>query len=61
MHELVGKSYVFEDGDKIQVMQIKLRDDGEWVTYHVTQGPGVSRKLVMPLPEFMNNYGHLFI
>jgi hypothetical protein len=61
MHDLVGKSYVFEDGDKIQVIQIKLRDDGEWVTYHVTQGRGVPRKLVMPLSEFMNTFGHLFV
>lgn len=63
--ELVGKSYIFEDGNKIEVVQVKLRDsdyDGlvPWVTYHVTQGRGMPQKLVLPISEFSAVYGHLF-
>lgn len=56
----VGKYYVFEDGDRIEVIQIKRRYNGPWVTYHVTQGRGIPRKLVMMLEEFVFTYGHLF-
>lgn len=58
--DLVGKSYVFEDGNSIEVIQVKRRDDGPWVTYHVTQSGGLPRKLVLSLYEFMDHYGHLF-
>jgi len=57
---LVGKSYVFDDRDKIEIIQIKRRDEGPYVTYHVTQGPGIPRKLVMRIDEFSHTYGHLF-
>lgn len=61
MSDLVGKSHVFEDGDSISVFQVKVRDNNEeWVTYHIQQGPGIPRKLVMPLYEFAGTYGHLF-
>lgn len=57
---LVGQSYTFEDKDSIQIVQIKRRDDGPWVTFHVQQGPGIPRKLVMRIDEFSQTYGHLF-
>jgi len=57
---LVGKSRVFEDGDKIEVIQIKRRETGPWVTFHITQGPGIPRKLLLTLEEFSTSYGHLF-
>jgi hypothetical protein len=61
MNNLVGKSYTFEDGSTITVMQIKNRDEGEQlVTYHVQQGPGIPRKLVMTMVEFVSTFGHLF-
>ena len=61
MNDLVGKRHIFPDGDYISVMQIKLRDGNEfWVTYMIQQGPGIPRKLVMPLEEFKSTYGHLF-
>lgn len=61
MIDLVGKSHIFEDGDSITVTQIKIRDGNEpWVTYQIKQGPGVARRLVMPLYEFAGTYGHLF-
>ncbi len=57
---LVGESYTFEDRDSIEIIQIKRRDDGPWVTVHITQGPGIPRKLVMRIDEFLDSYGHLF-
>lgn len=61
MIDLVGKSHEFEDGDSITVMQVKLRDGNiPWVTFNIQQGPGIPRKLVMQIDEFVNTYGHLF-
>jgi len=61
LNEIVGKSHEFEDGDSITVMQIKLRDGNiPWVTYHIQQGPGIPRKQIMQVEEFVNTYGHLF-
>ena len=59
-HELVGKSFIFEDGAKIEVFQIKNRDEEQLVTYHVTRGAGIPQKLVMSLTEFTSTFGHLF-
>jgi hypothetical protein len=58
--KLLGKSYTFEDGDRIEVVQVKRRDNGPWITYHVHQGPGIPRKLLMMADEFDITYGHLF-
>jgi len=60
-HELVGKSYLFEDGNKIEVIQVK--DRGEeilYVTYMISHTTGIPRKLVMEMTEFNGNFGHLF-
>lgn len=60
--KLVGKKHVFDDGDSIEIMQIKSRNEElHLVTYHVQQGPGIPRKLVMELNEFLSTYGHLFV
>lgn len=59
--DLVGKSYVFDDGNSITVTQVKIRDGNEpWVTYQTISGPGIPRRYVMTLHEFLNTYGHLF-
>lgn len=58
--KLLGKIHVFEDGDKLEVVQVKRRDTGPWITYHVHQGPGIPRKMVMQADEFDVTYGHLF-
>ena len=58
--KLLGKTYTFEDGDRIEVVQIKRRDTGPWITYHIYQGPGIPRKLLMTADEFDITYGHLF-
>jgi hypothetical protein len=64
MNELVGKSYTFEDGSKIEVIQMKSREleaaTVPCVTYCVSQGRSIPRKLVMSLTEFVDTYGHLF-
>jgi hypothetical protein len=61
--DLVGKSYVFDDGNKIEIIQVKKTDEerGDYlVTYHVTRGPSIPQKLVLPVAEFLNYYSHLF-
>ena len=61
--ELVGKSYTFDDGNKIEVIQCKMTEPdrgGTLITYHITLGPGIPQKLVMSGPEFINTFGHLF-
>lgn len=58
--KLLGKIHTFEDGDKIEVVQVKRRDTGPWVTYHIYQGPGIPRKMLMEAEEFSQTYGHLF-
>jgi len=58
--KLLGKSHTFDDGDKIEVVQVKRRDTGPWITYHIYQGPGIPRKMVMMADEFSQTYGHLF-
>jgi len=60
---LVGQFYVFEDGNKIEVIQVKKTDEdrgGYLVTYHVTHGPSIPQKLVLPVKEFLSYYSHLF-
>lgn len=60
MEQLVGKSYTFEDGSNITVLQLKNREDGLWVHYTISMNDSLPRKLVMPLTEFNNTFGHLF-
>lgn len=59
--DLVGQKFTFSDGDSLEIIQIKTRDeDTHLVTYHVQQGPGIPRKLVMELQQFIGTYGYLF-
>ena len=61
--ELVGKKHTFDDGDSIEVIQVKWRSEDPMdtlVTVHIQQGPGIPRKQVMQIDEFVNTYGHLF-
>jgi hypothetical protein len=64
MSDLVGKSFVFDDGSKIEVIQIKTREEHnvnvEAVTYHISTGNSLPRKLVMEKKTFMDHFGHLF-
>jgi hypothetical protein len=58
--DIVGKIYTFPDGVKCEILQIKIRSDGPWVTYHNTSPTTIPKKTVMRLHEFLNMYGHLF-
>ncbi len=61
--DLAGKHYVFDDGNKIEIIQVKKTDEdrGDYlVTYHVTRGPSIPQKYVLPVAEFLNYYSHLF-
>jgi hypothetical protein len=59
-NDLVGKSYTFEDGSLISVIQLKNREDGLWVHYEISINSSLPRKLLMPVNEFINTYEHLF-
>lgn len=59
--DLVGKKYTFEDGDSLEVIQVKWRGDEDYlISVLMHQGPGIPRKLVLPIKDFMETYGHLF-
>jgi hypothetical protein len=63
MFDLQGKSYTFDDGNSITVIQVKQTDEergGFLVTYHIKNGPGIPQKLILPVNEFIGHYGHLF-
>lgn len=63
LNKLIGQKYTFEDGDSIEVIQVKWRSEDPvdlLVTVHIQQGPGIPRKLVLHSVDFRNNYGHLF-
>ena len=57
---LVGRSYTFEDGKAIRILQIKPSDKGHRVHYYQIEPGALEKKLVMEFPEFVNNFGHLF-
>ena len=62
-HPLVGKSYTFDDGNRIEVIQVREKDEhrgGASVTYFAYQGPGIPQKLVLNLEQFIEIYGQLF-
>jgi hypothetical protein len=62
-NELVGKKYEFEDGNSIEVTQVKRRDEeqgGDAVTYNIVTGPGIPKRQVMSYDEFISTFGHLF-
>lgn len=59
--DLIGQTYTFSDGDSMSIIHIKWRGDEDFlVSYMVQQGPGIPRKLVMSLQEFLGTYGYLF-
>ena len=60
MNDLLGKTFTFDDGSTIEVIQIKPREDGLWVHYITSINSSLPRKLLMRLEEFNNTFGHLF-
>jgi len=58
-----GLSYTFEDGNKIEIIQVRMVDEqrnGPSVTYFIHQGRGIPQKLIIPMEPFLELYGHLF-
>jgi hypothetical protein len=60
LQQMVGKSYRFEDGNSITIVQIKTRDTGPWVTYETLLDGSIPKRTVMPHGEFMSVFAHLF-
>jgi hypothetical protein len=64
MEDLVGKSYTFDDGNKIKVVQIKVREVDNitqpFVMFEISHTRSLPRRLVMTMPQFIDAYGHLF-
>lgn len=60
LQEMVGKSYRFDDGNSITIVQIKTRDTGPWVTYETLLDGSIPKRTVMPHSEFMSVFAHLF-
>jgi hypothetical protein len=62
--QLIGKTFVFEDGHSIEVIQIKLKEVNNevtpFVTFYTYQGGPMHRQSVMTYSEFMSTFGHLF-
>jgi len=58
--DLIDKTYTFEDGNWITVVQIKRRDNQQLITYNIGGGKSIPKKLIMEINEFVLTYGHLF-
>lgn len=62
--DLLGKKYKFEDGNYIEVIQIKSGEfqgeNTQIVTYNIGGPRNLPRKLVMDINQFISNFGHLF-
>lgn len=58
--KLSGKSYSFEDGNVLKVIQVKRRDDGLWVIFEIISPGALPRRFVDKLEEFASKYEHLF-
>lgn len=57
---LAGFTYGFEDGTRLDILQIKVGGEDYRVHYTVTASQGaLPRKLVLPLKDFIDRFGHL--
>lgn len=59
--QFVGKSYEFDDGAMIKIVQIKPRDAGYMITYETSFNDSFPQRLVMYEQEFISTFGHLFV
>jgi len=61
MKQLIGRSFTFEDGNKITIREIKRGDENYHHVHYLTErGQGIPQQFVMEYVEFINTYGHLF-
>ena len=56
---LDGFEYIFEDGVKLTIHQIKPGGANYRVHYYVTNPNALPKKLVLPLQDFLDRFGHL--
>lgn len=60
----IGKTYEFDDGRSIKIIDVRLRDEGEvqyFVNYEITYDrSAVPKRLLMTEREFIANFNHLF-
>jgi hypothetical protein len=60
----IGKSYTFNDGRSIKIIDVKLRDHGTvewWVVYEIMFAPiAIPKRLQMTEREFISSFRHLF-
>ena len=60
-----GDRYDFEDGNYIEVLQVKDAErDGsitQIVTYFIGGPKTLPRKLIMEINQFISNFSHLFV
>lgn len=62
--DLVGRKHTFDDGQSIEVVQVKGREVDStymlYVTYQIAHPRGLPRRLIMSEKQFISEYGHLF-
>lgn len=58
--KLSGRSYTFPDSIVIRVLQVKQRSDGLFVTYETDYGNSLPRRFIIPVDQFIEEFGHLF-
>jgi hypothetical protein len=63
MNNLAGRSYTFEDGNVIEILQIKNTDEdkgNQIVTYMAHRSGCIPQKYILTISEFTSQFGHLF-
>ena len=61
LQQFVGTTYTFDDGASIKIVQIKMRDSGNFIMYETCYPHALPRRLVMMEGEFISMFGHLFV
>jgi len=57
---LRGKIHEFEDGVKLRIVDVKMREAVQWISYETIYSGALPRRFVTKAPEFIETYGHLF-
>ena len=58
---LEGLSFTFEDNVVIQIDEVRARDTFDlWIIYTIKRPGALDQRLLAPVEEFLENFGHLF-
>lgn len=60
MHPFEGKSYTFEDGIMVKLLQVKQREAGLTAIYEITYPGGIPKRQIISMTDFVKQWGHLF-